>query len=427
VADVRPLRALRYSLDLDLGLGICPPFDTISPELQKSLHDRSDYNAVRIELADDSGGKRYERAAQTLAKWRSDRVLERDPDPAFYIYKQEFAYGEHIFTRRVVLARLGVVPWGEGVLPHEQTFGAPKEDRLKLLRATKLNASPVFLIYRDVHGDIARLLHHEDAELPFEMFETDGLPNGLTGRHAIWGMDDEIVNDALVRAFGHEKLYIADGHHRYETALAYRDEVKASASRWTGEELENFALVALAAANDPGLLVLPIHRVTNAAAPLADVRARIEALFDVHESATTADAVATIGGQAGAFGLIAEGSAPLVLTVKDAAGVDSHLPQDRSPAWRKLDYSIANHAILRHGLGLSEEQMSDYGSLWFTEDAEQAAADVVSGKGRYAVLLNPVPVTDVLDLADAGERMPQKSTFFYPKIPTGLAFNLLED
>jgi uncharacterized protein (DUF1015 family) len=241
-------------------------------------------------------------------------------------------------------------------------------------------------------------------------------------------MDDEIVNDALSRAFGHETLYVADGHHRYETALAYREEARAGVKRWTGEEPENFALVALAAANDPGLLVLPIHRVTNAATSLAEARSRLDSLFEFTEAASAADAMNRIAGRQGAFGLIAaEADRPLVATVRDATAVDGLLPQDRTPGWRKLDYSIANYGVLRHGLGLKDEQMTDYSSVWFSENAAEAEAQVRSGKARYAVLLNPVPVTEVLDLADAGERMPQKSTFFYPKIPTGLVFNLVED
>jgi uncharacterized protein (DUF1015 family) len=426
VADVRPFRALRYAPDLDLAAALCPPFDIISPDQQRALHERSPYNAVHVELAMDAGdGSRYQLAAETLRRWRDDGTLLRDGKPAFYLYDQQFERDGVPYSRRLIFARLRLETWNKGiVLPHEETFGAPKEDRLRLLRAIHTNTSPVFLIYRDHDRGIEALLERPASGRPVAEFAGD---DGQ--RHAVRRIDEPRTIEALSAAFELETLYIADGHHRYETALGYRDERRAAAPDWTGDEPENFALVALAAASDPGLLILPIHRVTAAGVPIEEALRRLNGLFRVEPQASLEALTARLSaGGASHVGLLsAESVEPYLLSVSDPKAVDALLPGDRSAAWRSLDYAIVNHAILRHVLGLEEAQMSDYDTLWFTEDAAEAERDVRSGRARYTVLVNPVPVTRVLDVADSGQRMPQKSTFFYPKVPTGLVFNPLEE
>lgn len=426
MADVRPFRALRYAAGLDLGGAICPPFDIISPEEQLSFHERTAYNAVRIELAQGDDGSRYRRAAETLSRWRDDGTLERDETPVFYLYDQQFERDGFPYRRRLIFARLRLEPWDKGiVLPHEQTFGAPKEDRLRLLRTIRTNTSPVFLIYRD-HDRAIEAQFEGPAPAPVAEFTGD---DGQT--HTFCRIDDPRTVEALTAAFELETLYIADGHHRYETALGYREECRENAVEWTGYESENFALVALTSASDPGLLVLPIHRVAAAGIPLDAALDRMSGLFEVEHLSSLESLTSRLAERresTPSFGLASAESKDLVLiSVSDAKAVDALLPQDRSVSWRSLDYAIANHVILQRVLGVEELQMSDYATLWFTEDAEQAVDEVRGGRARYAVLMNPVPVTRVLDVADSGERMPQKSTFFYPKVPTGLVFNPIED
>ncbi len=426
MADVRPFRALRYAPGLDLSKAICPPFDIISPEQQRALHERSPYNAVHVELAYDGNGSRYERASESLLRWREDGMLLRDETPAFYVYDHQFERDGVPYRRRVIFARLRLEPWDRGiVLPHEQTFGAPKEDRLRLLRAIRTNTSPVFLIYRDHDRQVEALLDGPGSEPPSAEFTgDDGQP------HTLRRIDDPRAVEALTNSFELETLYIADGHHRYETALAYRDERRATASEWTGNEPENFALVALASAADPGLLILPIHRVTAAGVSLAEALDRMSGLFaaDKQPSLEALEARLAEARETPAFGLASAESEDLyLLTIADPRAVDALLPQGRSAVWRSLDYAIANHVILQHILDLEESQMSDYSTLWLTEDAVEAVGDVRRRRARYALLMNPVPIISVLDVADAGERMPQKSTFFYPKVPTGLVFNPLDD
>ncbi len=422
MADVRPFRALRYDSSLDLSAIVCPPFDTISAEQQRELYERSPHNAVRIELAEESGAGRYENSGATVRQWMADGVLRRDERAAFYVHRQTFRHGEREYTRTMLFARVRVEPWSAGtVLPHEQTFGGPKEDRLRLMRATHLNPSPVFVFYRDEDGSIRRLLEAGEAKRQdvADFVSPDGQQQSLSR------LDDEDAVAELAQAFAEKTIYIADGHHRFETALAYRDEAKAAANHWTGEEPENFAMIALVSQDDPGMLTLPTHRVTNIETPLAEVLERLDELFDVTEFEGSAADLASEAG-ATAFGLVSEDGLRL-LTVRDAAALDALMPQERSPEWRALNYAIANHVILRQCLGLAEEQMKDYRRFWFTEDAEKAARSVRPGEATYAVLLESMPVATVLAMADAGERMPQKSTYFWPKATTGVLFNLLEE
>ena len=423
MADVRPFRALRYNPELDLATVVCPPFDTIPPQLQDELYERSPFNAVRVELAKENGGTRYESAARTLKEWLDGGTVRRDTMPAYYLYEQTFPYGDKSYTRRLLFARLRVVPWSEGaVLPHEQTFPKHKQDRLELYRTAKVNGSPVFLFYRDNEKRVHDLIDEgEHQELPLAEFE------GVDGQHhRLMRIDEPATIEELERAFAAETLYVADGHHRYETALMYREEVKSQHAEWTGGEPENFALVGLVAADDPGMLVLPTHRLTNADAPWSDVEPRLQEMFSFESfDGDASELMRSLTAKSALAIAISDGT--YIAITKDRTSVDRLLPQERSSEWRTLDYAICDYAILRGVLGLSDEQTKDQKIVWFTEDAASALRQVREGKATHAIILNPVSVQRVLDLADAGERMPQKSTFFYPKVPTGLIFNPLWD
>jgi len=420
LADVRPFEAVRYAPDTDLSRALCPPFDTISPEEQRRLYDLSPVNAVRLELP-AADGDRYQSAARTLQAWLADGVLIRDKAPAFYVFQQEFRHAGATYRRTVLFARLRLEPWERGVvLPHERTFRSPKVDRLNLLRALRLNTSPVFLMYADSHQEIAPLLAQALGECPAAEFaDAQGLSQRLVR------VDDPDLIAAVCGGLSGEKLYIADGHHRYETALAFRDESGGAA----GERPQDFALAALVAVNDPGLLVLPIHRLVGVALAPARVLDSLRPLFDIDVRPSLPGLLAEMaarGQTANLFGLAIHGLPDLyLLTLRDPESASHYLPPERSPAWRRLDAAIANHVILRGVLGLTEGQMEDIRTVWYSEDAGATVAEVRSGRVGCALLLNPLSPSQVLAVAGAGERMPQKSTFFYPKIPTGLVFNPL--
>ena len=421
MADVRPLEAIRYAPATDLSLTLCPPFDTISPEEQRRLYDLSPVNAVRLELPAAADGDRYQSAARTLQAWLADGVLVRDKSPAFYVFQQEFRHGDVAYRRTVLFARLRLEPWETGVvLPHERTFRGPKVDRLNLLRALRLNTSPVFLMYADSRREIAPLLAQALGECPdAEFADAQGLSQRLVR------VDGPDLIAAVCGGLSGEKLYVADGHHRYETALAFRDESAGAA----GERPQDFALAALAAVSDPGLLVLPIHRLVGVNLPPTRALDSLRRLFDIDAQVSLHGLLAEMsarGETINVFGLAFHGLPDLyLLTLRDPESAGHYLPAERSPAWRRLDAAIADHVVLRGVLGLTEGQMEDIRTVWYSEDAEATVAEVRSGRAGCALLLNPLPPPRVLAVADAGERMPQKSTFFYPKIPTGLVFNPL--
>lgn len=423
MADVRPFPALRYALAIDLQRVICPPFDTISPKEQRRLYGLSPHNAVRLELP--KGGDPYKAAAKTLRQWLKKGILVREESPALYVYQQEFRHGGESYRRRVLFGRLRVEPWERGaVLPHEGTFRAPREDRLNLLRSLRLNTSPIFLMYPDSRQQVAPLIARAMSLPPeVEFADRDGLSQRL------WRIADQNVIAAISRCLQSEKLYVADGHHRYETALAYSEESLAGAASPSEDAAEEFVLVALAEVDDPGLLILPTHRLVDVDLPLERALDSLIPMFEIEVRPSLADLLhdmADRGRMVNSFGLVAADSPDFfLLTMFNRDAAEPFLPGDRSPAWRRLDTAIVTHVILRYALGLTDAQMEDIRTVWFGEDAEAAVAAVRKRRARYTLLLNPISPRGVMAIAVRGERMPQKSTFFYPKIPTGLLFNPL--
>ncbi len=431
MADIRPFPALRYN-PLVAGSAsdlVAPPYDVVSPEKQAELHARSKYNISNVDYGgsrpgDGASENRYSRARRELEDWLRERALVRDEQPRLYVYDQEFTVKGVGFNRRAVLARLRLEEWDRGiVLPHEGTRAAAKADRLELLRATRVHLSPIMALYRSPtgkplvdEGEFGPAVLH--AELPGE-------------RHMLRPLIPEAAL-YFQRHLGNQKLYVADGHHRYETALAYRDERRAHSAAWSGEEAENFVLAALIDVSDPGLVVLPTHRLVKIPGAVRDdLPARLRPSFEVvdagsADSAGDIDALvermAEAGSETTAFGAI--GLAPRrlhLISVRDRDAVERRIPTDHAPAWRRLDVNL-----LHHGLFPLLGNLSRAEDIEFTEDAQEAAREVLSGVWDAALLLNATPIEEVLACADAGERMPQKSTFFYPKLATGVVMYPLD-
>jgi uncharacterized protein (DUF1015 family) len=431
LADVRPFRGLRYHTEAagELSDLISPPFDVIGPEAQDALHRRSPHNIVRLELgeardSDTVRDNRYTRAAAFLREWQERGILLRDETPRFYVLDQEFEHDGQWRQRRALLARVRIEEWDRGIVrPHEQTLAAPKQDRLELLRHVRADLSPIFSLYSDAGGRIASALDSTLAEHALARADQN------RQRHTLRALTDpatiQLVSDELRAA----TLYIADGHHRYETALTYRDERQAQLPRWSGEEGENFVLMALVAAQDPGLLLLPTHRLVRLSSRPSDVMDRLRRHFRVEDvSSDDRDTAMTdlIERLAGARPKVAIGAAGLeegrlhLLTLEDSRAAQAFMPSDHSQAWRSLDVSVLHYVILGATLGITSGGAEHESALTYTEDAAEALRQVDLGAYALAFLLNPTPVEQVLAVADAAERMPQKSTFFCPKMPTGL-------
>ncbi len=432
MADVRPFRALRYDpAHADPALTIAPPYDVISPEQQSELYRRGPHNIVRIEYGeqrpdDGAADNRYSRAARDLDAWLRAGVLLRDAEPAVYAYRQEFEWDGTRHARIAYFAVVRLEEWEKGVIkPHEHTLSGPKADRLDLLRATRTQVSPVYCVYRARDGAPAM---PETPGDPLYDVEEDGQ------RHVLSAVRDASALRRFAAHLAACDVYIADGHHRYETALNYRNEVRARSASWTGEEPENFVLMALTDAADAGLLVLPTHRVVSPPSSPSDALARIGRFFDVAEVSGDGDRLDALLDRlhAAGDGTTACGAVGLVpgamhlLTLRDRAGIEALMPAAEPAAWRRLDVSVLQFGILEHVFGIDAAALAAGGAVSYTQDAREACAAVEAGRARVAFLLNATPVAQVLDVADAGGRMPQKSTYFHPKLPTGLVMNLLE-
>ena len=432
--DIRPFRALRFDPSSvgDLGLVVAPPYDVVDPEERRRLVARHPANVVRLDLpaeeVGDAPDDRYRRAARTLAGWRSDGTLRKDPHPSLYMYEQTYRVpGTDVErTQRGFFARLRLEPYGSdgGVLPHERTLSAPKEDRYKLLRATGVNTSPVVGLYDDAARSVPGLLAEVTARAAgVDLTDDDGV------RHRLWaitadgtGRDGEIAR-GLIAAAARGPVTIADGHHRYETALRYRDERRMTRS-CEEDPAFDYLLMLFLEASEP-LTVLPTHRIVRGAGQAASgLLGRVGELFDV-EPISSADelvaetrAGALASGGKGRFGLwTRDGGARL--TARRAA-LRPELPPG-GDALRHLDVTVLGAALERL-VGLDAEAVAR-GAVGYTKSADEAVAAVETGDADAAFLLEPTPVASIEAVARDGDVMPQKSTYFYPKALTGLVIN----
>ena len=431
MADFRPFRGLRYRPAAgDMASALAPPYDVIDSEAQGALHEGNAYNVIRLELGEQRPGdganeNRYTRAAATMAEWTSAGVLATDDEPAFYVYVHEFEHEGGRRRRASLLGRLRLEPWEAGVMrPHEETMPAPKADRLELLRALRTQVSALFALYRDPEGTVTQRL---DTGTPLLDVVT---PDGQ--RHVLSAIGDGDSVAAISTALAEQPLYMLDGHHRYETALAYREERRAEAKSWTGDEAANFVMVALTPVEDPGLVLLPTHRLVRPPRLAGDLIERLDRFFQVDDTTPKSyDGTALLrlmarlsaaGDSGTAFGALGlEESRLHLMTLRDAPAAEALMPAG-SKVWRSLDVNVLQYAVLREALGLRDDGYD----IEYTEDVERAFREVESGRWPLAFLLNATRVEEILDVADAEELMPAKSTYFYPKLATGLVLNPLE-
>ena len=434
--DLRPFRALRYepSRVRDLAAVVAPPYDVIDPEMRARLVARDPANVVRLDMPveelGDGPDDRYRRAARTLAAWRSDGTLRKDPQPSIYVYEQRYLIPgtERERTQRGYFARLRLEPYGpdSGVLPHERTLSGPKEDRYKLLRATGVNTSPVVVLFDDISGSTEdRLAAVAGGPPDLDVSDDDGVCHRMWSLPASGDGPASIVAGSLLEAGGSAPVTIADGHHRYETALRYRDERRMSRSCDEDPPFD-YVLALMLEATRQELTVLPTHRLVRriGSGGAEQLLARAPELFDIEpiESSEAMKAALTGGDAAGGrgrFGLWTRAGGAILTARRDAFA--PFLPAG-GEAVRSLDVTLLATALDRLA-GIDADAVAD-GAVGYAKSAEDAIAAVDTGSGADAAfLLEPTPVVSIEAVAREGDVMPQKSTYFYPKALTGLVIN----
>jgi uncharacterized protein (DUF1015 family) len=434
MAEIRAFRAFRYDLGRVGALSdvVAPPYDVIDPALQQALYDRSPYNVIRLILNKDEPGdsetdNRYVRAARCLRAWQQEGILAQDSARALYVYHQEFEVEGQRYTRRGFLARVRLERFGEGqIFPHEETLAGPKADRLRLFRATAMNLSPVFGLYPDAAGAVQAQLDAAVRRSP-PLEATDHL--GVVSR--LWPVTEQHAVSAVAGRMGPKPVFIADGHHRYETALRYLDERREAGDVRDAEAAPNFVLMMLVSMSDPGLVILPTHRLVSGIADLTADRLRdllrehfhLETVGQGEKAARdTWELLQADGGQEVlGFGTVADGTwqTARLRSPDEMAGLAS----DHSPAWRSLGVSILHVLVLGR---LLAERLSGQPQCRYVHLLREVLEATSARQCQLGVVVPPATMGHVEQIAGNLEKMPPKSTYFYPKLLSGLVFNSLK-
>ncbi len=440
VAEIRSFRGLHYNQSLlgDLSHVICPPYDIISPRLQQELYARDEHNFIRLEYGrtlpqDSAGDDRYSRASETLAKWLDEGVIETDETPAIYLHDHYFTLNERKHRRRGIIARVRLEEWETMVVrAHEGTLPNPRRDRLDLLGAIEANTSPVLSMFEDRERRIASVLDHEASRQPMmRAGDLDG------ERHDVWAITDGAAIDEIVGCLAEQPLYIADGHHRYTSSLTYHRQRRdfsseSSDSPWSGEEPANFVMMTLVDMADPGLVILAPHRLVRGVSRglLEGLTEKLAVFFDLEElPRETPDLWRQVDERLGASDDVrlacygASGESVLLLRLRDPAAAAKMMPTFHTRLFRSLDVSVADHLVLDKLLEV--DPASDEQAVAYCQDRQEAIDRIRDDEYQVTFLLQPVAPSLIKAIADEGDQMPRKSTYFYPKTPVGLVFNRL--
>ena len=424
MATIAPFEGIRFDPRTagPLEAIVSPPYDVISSAEQDSLYDVGPHNVVRIILNRSQPGDLPEsahgRAADALRDWLASGILVRDSAPAYYVYRQTFrepgSNATHVRTG--FFCSLQLEPYSAGVvLPHEETRTKAREDRLRLMRATCANPEPIFGLFEDPDGDTRALLADAAAGAPDMTVDVEG------DQHEVFTVSEPTWCARLTERLRDRRVWIADGHHRYETALAFSEERPDLAEARS-------ILIVLAAFEDPGMVVLPTHRMVRGVSPeaLVSLEGRLAAHFDL--AACDVEALSDLAEEqatgANVLGMLSLAGARR-LTLRDRQGMAAAAPE-RSEAWRALDVSVLQELALDSALGITSAALASTGDVAYTRSIAEAVAAVNGGACDLAFILQRPPASAVRDVAIAGDKMPPKSTFFYPKLWSGLLMRTLE-
>jgi uncharacterized protein (DUF1015 family) len=427
VAQIRPFTAIRFAKDKfpDVSNLIAPPYDVLNEPQKQALQKRHPNNIVTVDLPylppkTVGPDEVYQRAATTLQSWLASGILQRDKRPALYPYAQTYKWGERTFHRRGFLALVKLSPFGEGdVVPHEKTYAGAIEDRLKLMRFTGMQLSPVFGLFSDPRGEINQLLYSQVGK-PEQTGTIDNIQND------IWAVPQAEIETQVIDAMKKKPVYIADGHHRYTTALQYQKEVaEQNGGKLPLPHPANYCLFDLVPMQDDGLLILPTHRlIGNLVHFELDIfRATVKEYFDIHETLLTPAEFESSATASHTFGLYDGVTKKLYMLRLKNDDILKPLQPNQSDAWRRLDVAILQHYLLDVAIGpefAKGELLKGY-----TADPREIPEAVDGHRYQLALMVKPTPLSALEELGKTKEVMPQKSTFFYPKLATGMVINPL--
>jgi uncharacterized protein (DUF1015 family) len=434
MAEIKPFRGVHYNKEIvgDISGVICPPYDIISPKMDEELHNRNAYNFIRIEYnrlqTDDSDtNNRYTRSAAMFKEWLEKKVLVTDSLPAIYVHDQFFFLDGDEYKRRSLIVRVRLEDWDKNIIrPHENTFKGPKKDRISLLWALNANTSSVMSMYEDKDLKISSFLKRMDSgKLLIATKELNG------ERHNIWTVTEPQAVKEFCNYFKEKPLYVADGHHRYESALTYKKERSACDKDANPDAAYNFVMMTLLDMDDPNLVIFPTHRLLNGLEPevIANLEEKLTEYFAIEDLSLDASDVwqhvdKITADEAGIKLTIVGLKQGMVsiLKLKDIDAAAAMMPAERSEVYKKMDVSIVDHVILEKILGM---QNDDEKRIAYTHNREEAVSRVLNGECQLAIITNMVKGQTIKDIADAKDRMPRKSTYFYPKLPSGLIVNHL--
>jgi len=441
MADIRPFRGVLYNSGKvgELGDVMAPPYDVISPAKQDSLYDRHPNNVVRLILGktapeDTDTDNRYTRAAAELKAWMDSGVLVKDPKPAVYYYTQSYTLPNGaVQTRKGFIALARIEEFGKGVRPHEKTLSGPKADRLKLMQACKGNLSCIFSLYSSPMLEINKVLDAATAgvEPIADVTDDDGIVNRL------WRVDDPDTLASVTGSMKSKALFIADGHHRYETALNYRNMMREKEGNPAGDRPYDFVMMYFSNMDDEGMTIWPTHRVIHSLKDFDGKRflEQCSKYFDIEEFSAAGDGeqearsaflarLESLGEEKTTFGLHVKGvDIYYILSIKTPSTMDSVFGDTIPEVFKGLDVTVLHSLIFSRILGLTQEAQEKQENLIYVKSSAEALSAMEDESNQLVFLLNATRIEQVKSVAEEGFVMPQKSTYFYPKLLTGLVIN----
>lgn len=440
MAKVIPFKGLRYNTEKfsDLDAVTAPPYDIISPDEQQELYNKDEYNVIRLDYGmifdgDTPDNNRYTRSAAYLQKWIEENQMKFEEKPAFYIYEQIFSLDNNKPTHSLkgIIGLVKIEDFSKDVVkPHEETISKAKEDRFNLMQTTKANMSQVYSLYLDEDKSVARLIEtltEREQDLTFVT------PEKITQN--VWIITDEEINGKFTDMFADKQLFIADGHHRYETAMNYRNSRRSEDGSLEGTKDYDYIMMMLVSMSNSGLFVFPTHRMVRGIENFDEVLtvAALTEEFVISKIYFTEGDYASIIMNRLAdtvdetlFGLYTGENYYYLLKLKDTKTIDSIIT-DKSDVYKHLDVTVLHKLILEESFGIDEENMRNQKNLVYTRDASEAIDAVKSGEYNCAFLINATKVSEIKEIAQLNEKMPQKSTYFWPKLVTGIVINKFID